>query len=306
MTHLEAGLTARLLGLRYHGTAMSDAAHDLKPATARKIAIWQMTFFAGLLCAIGLSNVFSTLTDRDRMGYVLSWWQPTSWEFSSVSVTWCLIFAVAWWLKRFPITQAGWWRNLPAHLLFTFPYSLVHVGAMVGLRKLVYRAMGDTYDFGAWWPNWTYEYRKDLVGYLIIVAGLMAFRIYGLWLDARHRTATPAALREGIPLERLVVRKLNREFILSIGDIDRIEADGNYVSLYVRGTAYPLRESLVTLEKKLDQKRFARVHRGHIVNIDQIREIQPWDHGDYRIVLKDGSFVNFSRRYRSRLNHLFH
>ena len=39
--------------------------------------------------------------------------------------------------------------------------------------------------------------------------------------------------------------------------------------------------------------------------IDRIREIQPWDHGDYRIVLKDGSFVNFSRRYRSRLSHLF-
>ncbi len=103
-----------------------------------------------------------------------------------------------------------------------------------------------------------------------------------------------------------MVRKLNREFILNIEDIERIEADGNYVSLYVQGSVYPLRESLVTLEKKLDQKRFARVHRGHIVNIDQIREIQPWDHGDYRIVLKDGSFVNFSRRYRSRLSHLFH
>jgi DNA-binding LytR/AlgR family response regulator len=110
---------------------------------------------------------------------------------------------------------------------------------------------------------------------------------------------------QGQPLERLVVRKLNREFILSIGEIDRIEADGNYVTVYVKGDAYPLRESLVALEKRLDQKHFARVHRGHIVNIDRIREIQPWDHGDYRILLKDGSFVNFSRRYRSKLDHLF-
>jgi DNA-binding LytR/AlgR family response regulator len=138
----------------------------------------------------------------------------------------------------------------------------------------------------------------------------VAFRIYGLWLDSRSRTTASAGLPDGAPpnqiLERLVVRKLNREFILSIGDIDRIEADGNYVTVYVKGDAYPLRESLVTLEKKLDQKRFARVHRGHIVNIDRIREIQPWDHGDYRILLQDGSFVNFSRRYRSKLNYLFH
>jgi DNA-binding LytR/AlgR family response regulator len=62
---------------------------------------------------------------------------------------------------------------------------------------------------------------------------------------------------------------------------------------------------MATLERKLDPARFARVHRGHIVNLDRIREIQPWDSGDYRIVLADGSFVNFSRRYRSRLSRLF-
>jgi len=57
--------------------------------------------------------------------------------------------------------------------------------------------------------------------------------------------------------------------------------------------------------RKLDSRRFVRVHRSYIVNIDSIREIQPWDSGDYRILLKDGSFVNFSRRYRSRLPQLF-
>jgi hypothetical protein len=277
---------------------------ELTPATARRIAVWQMAFFAALLCAIAVSNVFTALADNARGGYILPWWKPATWEFSSVSVTWCLILGVAWWTKRFPITRASWWRSLPAQLLFTLPYSLLHVGAMVLLRKAVYRLVGDSYDFGPWWPNWLYEYRKDLVAYGIIVAALTAFRIYGLWLDSRDPGAVPA-IPAGQPLERLVVRKLNREFILSIGDIDRIEADGNYVTVYVKGDSYPLRESLVALEKRLDQKHFARVHRGHIVNIDRIREIQPWDHGDYRIVLKDGSFVNFSRRYRSRLNHLF-
>ena len=103
-----------------------------------------------------------------------------------------------------------------------------------------------------------------------------------------------------------MVRKLNREFILDLGEIDRIEADGNYVVIHASGQSYRLRESLEGLARRLDEQRFARVHRAHVVNIDRIREIQPWDNGDYRILLKDGSFVNFSRRYRSRLNHLFH
>lgn len=101
------------------------------------------------------------------------------------------------------------------------------------------------------------------------------------------------------------MRKPNREFILNVSDIDRIEADGNYVTVHARGVSYPKRQSLVALERKLDGKRFLRVYRAHLVNVDRIREIQPWGSGDYRIVLHDGSCVNLSRRYRSRLEHLF-
>ena len=284
---------------------MMETIHDLKPATARRLFPWQMAFFAVLLGASMLSNTYSVVADYARGGGHIDFWRPLTWESSSIFCLWLLIPAMHWWLGRYPISGGTWLKSLPAHLLATLPFSLLHVIGMVGIREAVYRLMGEHYDFGAWWPNWFYEYRKDFVAYWLIMAGLLAFRFYGLWMDAREQTGAAEEAVPG-PLERLVVRKLNREFILNIEDIERIEADGNYVSLYVQGSVYPLRESLVTLEKKLDQKRFARVHRGHIVNIDQIREIQPWDHGDYRIVLKDGSFVNFSRRYRSRLSHLFH
>jgi two-component system LytT family response regulator len=146
---------------------------------------------------------------------------------------------------------------------------------------------------------------------------IVAFRLYGLWQDSREARAdrlpqAPAAndaepddpSAGDSPLERLVVRKLNREYIIAIADVDRVEADGNYVNVYALGTAYPRRESLAALEKRLDARRFVRVHRGHLVNVDRIREIQPWDHGDYRIVLQDGTCVNLSRRYRERLQDL--
>ncbi|HEY1990967.1 MAG TPA: hypothetical protein VGH71_00795, partial [Gammaproteobacteria bacterium] len=89
---------------------MNDT-QELTPATARKIAVWQMAFFAALLCVIALSNTFTTLADNARGGMILPGWKPAAWEFSSVSVVWCLVFAVEWCLKRFPLTAAGWWRN---------------------------------------------------------------------------------------------------------------------------------------------------------------------------------------------------
>ena len=281
----------------------------LAPATARRVFLWQMLFFGVLLVLTAVENTYTVLDDRAREGDVLPVWKPALWEGSSHLLLFLLIPLVGWWLARFPITRASWWRSLPAHLLATLPFSLIHVTGMTLVRKLGYRLTGDHYDFGPFWSNWPYEFRKDFVTYGWVLVFLLGFQVYGLWLDARERKAGEAgelAPRDaGAPQERLVVRRLNREFILDAGEIDRIEADGNYVVIHAGGQSYRLRESLDGLARRLDEQRFARVHRAHVVNIDRIREIQPWDHGDYRILLKDGSFVNFSRRYRSRLNHLF-
>ena len=294
-----------------------DTVQVLKPATARMVFRAQTGFFAVLLSAIAVSNAFTAIADEARGGVHLAAWEPITWEFSSVACIWLLIPAIGWWLEQFPLVHGGWVRSLPAHLLATLPFSLLHVAGMVGLRHLVYRSMGSHYDFGPWWPNWLYEYRKDFVSYWLLLVCIMAFRLYGLWRDSRESAVAPlqrgpaanepAAFESAAadtPLERLVVRKLNREYVIAVADVDRVEADGNYVMVYSQGSAYPRRESLAALEKKLDGRRFVRVHRGHLVNVDRIREIQPWDHGDYRILLRDGSYVNLSRRYRGRLQHL--
>jgi hypothetical protein len=306
-----------------------DTVPHLKPATARKVFLAQMAFLAVLLLANAVSNVFTEIADWARGGTHLAAWQPATWEFSSIICIWLLVPAIGWWLEQFPLIHGGWLRSVPAHLVATLPFSLAHVGGMVALRDLCYRLMGERYDFGPWWPNWVYEYRKDFVSYWLLVVCIVAFRLYGLWTESRESTATASAAAAGAadpaipaqgpaandpaasepapgdaPLERLVVRKLNREYILAVADVDRVEADGNYVNVYAQGTSYPRRESLAALERRLDGRRFVRVHRGHLVNVDRIREIQPWDHGDYRIVLQDGTCVNLSRRYRERLQHL--
>jgi hypothetical protein len=288
--------------------AAIESALELEPSTARKIFFRQMMFFAAVLSLVALANAYTVVADHARNGDPLRLWRPMVWEFSSTGVIWLMVPLLGWWLTKFPLAQHHWWRSLPAHLLATVPFSLLHTEGMVLLRQLVYRAVGYRYDFGPFWDNWLYEYRKDFVTYCMIVATLLAFRIYGLWLEARARKQGDLASLDsqpaGAPLGRLIVRKRNREIILDAGDIDRIDADGNYVIIHAAGQSYRLRDSLEGLAGRLGEQRFARVHRAHVVNIDRILEIQPWEHGDYRILLKDGSFLNFSRRYRSRLSEL--
>lgn len=283
---------------------MSSPARDSVPH--RRPVWWQILFFAVILTLIALANAFTTLTDHARLGHPLAPLDPFIWEFSSVLVVGALIPLLALFSRRVPINARTWRWALPAHLVATLPFSIVHVAAMVALRKLIYAALGGQYIFGPVLSTWLYEYRKDFVTYSLLLAGLYGLSAWFELREKRKRAADAVAPDANAgAIERLVVRKLNREFILNVAEIDRIEASGNYVNVHAGGVSYRLRESLASLSRRLDARRFVQVHRSHIVNIDRIREIQPWDHGDYRILLEDGGFINFSRRYRGRLSHLF-
>lgn len=64
---------------------------------------------------------------------------------------------------------------------------------------------------------------------------------------------------------------------------------------------YLLRETISGLEEQLDPKQFLRIHRSAIVKIDKIKELQPWFHGEYRIILENGKQLTLSRNYRANL-----
>src|SRR5207245_204853 len=102
-------------------------------------------------------------------------------------------------------------------------------------------------------------------------------------------------------LTRVVVKSRGRVVFLKTEQIDWIEASANYVELHAGQQSFLLRETLSTLEGRLDPRQFARVHRTNIVNIDRIQELQPWSHGDFTVLLKDGTQLRMSRRYRANL-----
>lgn len=102
-------------------------------------------------------------------------------------------------------------------------------------------------------------------------------------------------------LQRLVVKTEGRVFFLDIDDIHCIEAEGNYVRVYNGQKTYLLRETISGLESQLDPKKFLRIHRSSMVRIDKIKELQPWFHGEYHVVLENGKQLTLSRNYRSNL-----
>jgi two-component system LytT family response regulator len=102
-------------------------------------------------------------------------------------------------------------------------------------------------------------------------------------------------------LERLIVRTDGRVFFLKANEIEWIGAEGNYVSLHVGQKCYLFRQTISTLEAQLDQRKFRRIHRSTIVNIDYIKELHPMFRGEYRVVMRDGTELKLSHSYRDRL-----
>ncbi len=105
----------------------------------------------------------------------------------------------------------------------------------------------------------------------------------------------PAASRQ------ILVRETERAFFLSVEDIQRVSAAGNYVEVHAGGKVHLVRESLTSFIAQLDPGEFIRVHRSHVVRLSFIAELRPMFHGDYELVLRDGQTLALSRRYKALL-----
>jgi two-component system LytT family response regulator len=102
-------------------------------------------------------------------------------------------------------------------------------------------------------------------------------------------------------LERFVIKSGGRVFFVRSEEIDWIEAAGNYVKLHVGNDTHLFRETMNALEAQLDPDTFFRIHRSHIVNIERVKELQPWFNGEYVVFLRSGTRLTLSRGYREKL-----
>jgi two-component system, LytTR family, response regulator len=126
--------------------------------------------------------------------------------------------------------------------------------------------------------------------------------------DGTWRQQLSALLAELRPEEkrpdRLAIKAEGRVIFLKTADIDWIEAADNYVKIHSGAEAHLLRETMGSLEERLASPQFLRISRSAIVNVDRIKELQPLFHGEYVLLLRNGTRLTLSRNYRDRLAQL--
>lgn len=130
----------------------------------------------------------------------------------------------------------------------------------------------------------------------------MRERLQGLMGEIEEEPAGEVELEMSPSIAtRFVVRRNDKLTLLKAEDVDWFEGASNYVNLHVKNHEYRLRVSIRSLTERLDPSLFVRIHKSTIVNVDRIREVQPWFSGDYVVILHDGRQLRVSRTFAPSL-----
>lgn len=130
-------------------------------------------------------------------------------------------------------------------------------------------------------------------------ADLVNARLMQLLNFLQSSASAPAVADRGD--DRILVKSSGEIFFLKADEIDWIEAEGDYMKFHVAGRTHLMRETMARLEARLNPKRFVRIHRSTIVNIDRLRKLSPSFAGEYVVVLHDGTKLRLSRGYHERI-----
>ena len=120
-------------------------------------------------------------------------------------------------------------------------------------------------------------------------------------LDYLQQAPQPAAAPAENASDRILLKSSGEIFFLKAEEIDWIEAEGDYMKFHVSGRTHLMRETMARLEARLDPKKFIRIHRSTIVNIDRLRKLSPSFAGEYAVILHDGTKLKLSRGYHERI-----
>lgn len=222
-------------------------------------------------------------------------WEPFTWEYSSGIAILLLIPLLLAFDRRFPLTPETWKRHLGFHVLATIPFSLCHVGLMVWMRKLVYALNQGFYDFGDLPFELFYEFRKDFLSYVFILAVIYGYRFY------RAKTSGAAYSQEDTQASpRFLIKKNGQTLKVTAHEVDWIEAAGNYVLLHVGSQVHPLRDTMKGIGDVLGP-RFFRCHRSSIVNLDRVTGTKSLGGGKMAVILSSGETIPCNKTASHRL-----
>jgi hypothetical protein len=207
--------------------------------------------------------------------------------------------------SRFPFAKGRFLQAAFVHIPAAVVLSLVQLGLYSVVATFLSGA-GMNRFAGLYRGLVLEEFHQSVLVYALIIAIYSAHQF--LFKPARVETQEIAEERseqQTTPpseyLSRVSIKVNGRIVLLNIEDVDWITSEGNYVSLHSKGKTYLLRDTMDRMEEKLDQNAFVRLRRSTIVRIDQIQELHPASKGEFDVLLKDGTRLSSTRRYRKNL-----
>lgn len=249
---------------------------------------------------LATSVIMEAQRKSNELAFML--WEPFVWEYTSALSTLILFPAVVTLLKNIGFNWQKIKYTVVIYFIASVAFCFAHVGIMVGLRECYYYFMAMDYDFGDIWFEMFYEYRKDVWSFIFFIMFIQGYhfilsRLYGeANLIQEGENDTNEQIKN---IDRLLVRKIGKEFIIKVDDVEWLESSGNYVNLHIGTRIYPLRATLSNLSEQLKEKGFCRIHRSHAIRLDAIESITPLSSGDSEVKLITGKVLNLSRRYKN-------
>lgn len=274
----------------------------LNPLYEKYRKYFEVSYWLLISTVYALINSYSVIDDYQRRGLQIDQWQPFVWEFSSQISVLLLIPMLLYIDNKLPLNLKKIKQSIIFHLFLSVVFSIMHVLLMVAIRKICYYVNNNNYDFGNWQAELIYEYRKDVLTYISILATFYAYRFI---LSRLRHEASEINVGEDTAItdyaERLIVKKIGKEFIIRVSDIQWIIASGNYMNLHIGERCYPIRATMSGLEKRFNPNLFVRIHRSTMVNLDFVKEITALDTGDYLLTLNNNQQLKLSRRYKDKV-----
>jgi DNA-binding LytR/AlgR family response regulator len=247
---------------------------------------------AALLALIDSVNVLTALHDAARRGEHLAAWELATWEATSglAELVACpLIYAA---LRLAPPGRRSWVSVLPIHAGASLAFSALHITLMMAARIAIYGALGFHYRIEA--GAALYEYRKDLLAYLVLAG------VFHLFTARRPAEPAPPA-----PPATFDILDGSRTLRIRPHEIVAVRSAGNYAEFHLADGRRPLmRATLAELAARLEPHGLVRTHRSWLVNAAHVCGLEPAGSGDHGLELNGGLRVPLSRRYPAALERL--
>lgn len=262
---------------------------DLRPHLKNPV-FWVMALVTLIIAAV---NITTKIDDYAGAGRSLDWRDPVLTEYSSALLIIFLMPVTFSFFEKLPLRRDKWINLLPYYFGASLVFSAIHVAGMVLLRKIFWPLMfeGRYEFFGHWFWTSFYEYRKDLVTFLML--------LFIYLMDRQLRQAKAQASE----LAPITLKSGATTILLNPSEFLYAKSAGNYAEVTSLSGMQLARVTLKELEELLTESgcNAARIHRSYIVNRSAIMETSPIAGGDLTVKLRGGETLRASRRYRENL-----